>query len=99
MIKNYALVNSATNIVEKIVYWDGLQPITIHDAPPEYQMILVEDKPALVWDYNFDTKQQFLSEKLGLGSPGMIWDGTKFSMTAESKPSIANISTTGVNPF
>lgn len=99
MTKNYALVNLDTNIVEKVVYWDGVSPITINDAPPQYQIILIEDKPSLVWDCNFDTKEQFLTEKIGLGSPGMIWDGVKFSMSADSKPVLVEVSTTGVDEF
>lgn len=99
MIKNYALVNSNTMTVEKVVYWDGISPITIYDAPAQYQMILIEDKPSMVWDCNFETNEQFLTEKLGLGSPGMIWDGTKFSMTQESKPVLTIVPITGTNEF
>lgn len=97
MIKNYALVNTISNLVEKIVYWDGISDIVIYDLPESYELILIEDKPALVWDQISGTDSIGLVEKIGLGSPGMTWDGIKFSQDQNNPPVIRQIITENID--
>ncbi len=96
MIKNYALVNITTNLVEKIVYWDGVSDIVIYDLPEHYELILIEDKPAMVWDKVSGSNEIKLVEVIGRGSQGMTWDGTKFSQDKNNPPVVRQIVTENI---
>jgi len=91
MIKNYALVNKDTNLVEKIVYWDGISNIVIYDLPESYELILIEDKLSMVWGKIPNSDQIGLVETVGRGSQGMIWNGEYFSQDPTNPPELTLI--------
>jgi uncharacterized protein YfaT (DUF1175 family) len=93
MIKNYALVNTNTSLVEKIIYWDGVSDIVIYDLPEQYKLILIEDKPAMVWDKAPESNEIKLVEVIGRVSQGMTWDGTKFNQDKNNPPVVRQITT------
>jgi len=100
ILKNYALVNSDTGYVEKLVYWDGVSEITIYDLPTNYELVLISEKPCMVWSYDFDTNTAIMVEKFDLVWQGMLWTGTMFTQEEKDKPvPTEEPPTTGVEPF
>ena len=100
-IKNFALVDTQTNTVCKIVYWDGVSDINIHDLPEQYELILIEDKKCFVWEYEKAANDIIIVEKTNMVWTGMIWDGEIFKVTEESKPKMisTDIKTSGLDVF
>lgn len=82
-MENYVLINTQTNVVDNVVYWDGN---TDQWSPPPSHIALIQAKvPAKVWGFDDQTKEYILVEEVGAGQIGFTWDGVCLT-TNEPKP-------------
>lgn len=82
-VQNYCMVDTATNVCDNLVMWDGN---TDTWTPPPGQLMLVQaTTPAKVWYWNGTVWS--LQDQLGAGSIGFTWDGT-YLTTNESMPPV-----------
>lgn len=88
MTTQYLMINQETNIVENIVVWDGNE--TSWQPPANMLMIQQESIASNIWVYDAEKKDFDLTEVLGAGVIGHIWDGKKLS-TTETKPEAPKI--------
>lgn len=104
-IENYALINRQTNIVERIVYWDGVSDLHINDYEGQligrYDLIRITNQEVGTWFWNESTKTWDMVYNTGeLPVIGFIWDGTRFT-NPNPKPDIipTDSDTSGTIPF
>jgi hypothetical protein len=83
MNQNYLVIQNG--IVTNTCVWDGNTETWV---PPSNSLLLVQaTTPSKVWAWA-ESKNDFeLSERLGGGAPGFIWDGT-FCVTPHPKPTL-----------
>ena len=84
-IKNYLMINTATNIVENVCVWDG--DVKTWQPPANTLMLVQATTPALVWGFNADKTDYVLVEQIGAGGIGFTWNGTVCT-TNQPKPEL-----------
>lgn len=82
-IQNYLMINQSTNTVENVCLWDG-NPQT-WTPPAGYLMLVQSTTMALIWIWDKSIPDWVLSQQMGQGQIGFIWNGTE-CVTNEPKP-------------
>jgi len=92
MTQNYLQIQD--DVVTDLVVWDGGSEWT---PPANATMLIQITTPAIVWVLNTTKTDYVLTEVMGVGQIGFIWDGTVVT-TNQSKPVVVSIEplTTGV---
>jgi len=81
--QNYLIIEA--NIVVNICVWNG---DTSQWTPPSGSIALVQaTTPAMIWELNTAKTDYELTEIMGAGGMGFIWDGTAVT-TNQTKPII-----------
>jgi hypothetical protein len=84
-MKNYLMINKATNVVDNACVWDGnTQTWT---PPANYLMLEQATTPAVVWVWNETIQDTELKEVVGVACVGFTWDGSK-CITNQPKPQV-----------
>jgi len=80
----YCLINSADNIVDNVVMWDG---DTSTWTPPEsHSYVLRDTTPSVEWLWDKNARDWVLTEDIGHGGIGFAWDGSVLTTTAPKPP-------------
>lgn len=87
--QNYLIVEN--NVVSNVCVWDG--DINTWTPPSDATMLIQADTIAMVWELNTDKTAYVLTEKVGAGAIGFIWDGSVLT-TNEPQPTIPTQPTT-----
>jgi hypothetical protein len=82
-IQNYLIIEN--NIVTNIVVWDG--NTNTWQPPPNSIALVQEDIEALIWGWDSEIKDYVLTENMGAGDIGFLWDGLKLT-TNQPKPEL-----------
>ena len=81
-VQNYCMVDTATNVCDNVVLWDG---DTSSWTPPPGQLMLVQaTTPAKVWDWTGTA--WVLQDELGAGAIGFTWDGVVLTTNEPMPP-------------
>jgi len=91
MEQNYLQIQ--TNVVTNIVIWDGGSDWT---PPSDATMLAQATTNAKIWVLNTDKTAYELTEVMGAGQIGFIWDGTVLTTNEpQPKPPAPQPKTTG----
>ena len=89
------MVNKSTNIVDNICVWDG--DTNTWQPPTDTLMLIQANTEALVWTLASDKTNWVLTEVLGAGDIGFIWDATTQILTTnQPKPASVTQPTTNL---
>lgn len=83
MNQNYLMVNELTNIIDNVCVWDG--NTSTWTPPANYLMLIQAITPAMVWMPNADKTDWVLTESIGEGQIGFVWNGVE-CVTNQPKP-------------
>jgi len=81
----YCMVDTATNICDNVVMWDG--NTDAWTPPADHLMLAQATTQAKVWEYDSVAKTWSLGVQVGAGQIGFTWDGA-YLTTNEPQPSI-----------
>jgi len=91
--QNYLIIES--NVVTNLCIWNG--DTTVWTPPAGSIALIQETTPAMVWEINADKNEYVLTERLGAGAIGFIWDGiTCVTNEPQPEPPKPQLVTTGV---
>jgi hypothetical protein len=82
--KTYLFVNTANNIVENAVVWDG--NTETWQPPSGFIALDAEVTPSVEWEWNADLNEWTPVDMVGTGSIGDSWDGQKFNSPKPPPP-------------
>lgn len=81
--QNYLMVNELTNVVDNVCVWDG--NLNTWQPPAGYLMLVAATTPAKIWMLNSEQTEYVLTEEIGVGQIGFVWDGD-CAITNEPQP-------------
>ena len=79
--QNYLIVEK--NVVTNNVVWDG--DVNTWTPPADSIQLIQATTPAMIWEENADKTDYVLTEQMGAGDIGFIWDGSA-CVTNQPKP-------------
>jgi hypothetical protein len=82
-IQNYYLVNTADNICDNVVLWDGDDEGWM--PPISHLALIAIETVAKVWALDPDINDYVLVDDLAAGGIGFTWDGN-YLITNQPKP-------------
>lgn len=80
--KSYLLINS-NNIVDNIIEWDG--DTSKWSPPNNFTCVLKDTAPANVWVFNVENNTFVLTEVVGSGNIGFIWNPDTSTLTTNEE--------------